>query len=147
MILHDKSHLDHGLTSEQTAYIFELFASRDGFFIETVELPDSLGTVPCGLYGPLMGDPPITSAYHSTADGRDLLSYERRGTREYTSRVVDLPPRPTRKVTVIAGPHDEHACILYTAFGGPLTPQEPNDPTCKDPAASSEVWQYHALAK
>ncbi len=35
------------------------------------------------------------------------------------SRLVDHALRPTRFVTVIAGPHDGHACVLYFAFGGP----------------------------
>lgn len=51
MIKHPVSHVDHGLTEVQLKYILDQFADRQAFFIETIELPDDLGTVPCGLYG------------------------------------------------------------------------------------------------
>ncbi len=41
----------------------------------------------------------------------------------------------------------KHACVLYTAFGGPPTPQEPDDPGCKDVEASRRFWAEHALAR
>jgi hypothetical protein len=166
MIKHAASHVDHGLTEGQLRYLLDRFADRSAFFLETIELPEDLGTVPCGLYGPLMGDAPI---------GEADVSYVPRGTRAWTSRLVERPTRPTRKVTVIAGPHGEpcpqcttsawnilhraacptcggvgevkHACVLYTAFGGPASPQEPGDPDCKDPEASAAFWRTHALAK
>lgn len=167
MIKHAESHLDHDLTNAQVAFIMERFANRDAFFIETVELPSELGTVPCGLYGPLVGDPPIAEPE---------VSYAARGTRAWKSRLVAKPMRASRLLTVIAGPHRETcpqcggrgtwkpmakiesdlmpgeeivcdytpspimpgqpqcedgalawSCILYTAFGGPLAPQEPGD--------------------
>ncbi len=158
MKIHKESHLDHHLTPAQTAHIAAKFADRsESFFMETFELPDDLGTVPCGLYGPVMGDPPVSDAEATRA---------RRGERAWQSRLVDRPARPTRMVTVIAGAHTEtcstcegkllglamsgapgpnvsgwsvgcdhcnstgklqHACILYTAFGGPQAPQEPGD--------------------
>lgn len=175
MIKHNDSHVDHDLTAEQLRYLLDHFADRNSFFLETIELPEQLGTVPCGLWGPIMGDSPISDAE---------VHHARRGTREWTSRLVDRPMRPTRKVTVIAGPHEEkcprcggdgtcisldipyganpltyscsscdgtgtkkHVCILYTAFGGPASPQEPGDPGCKDPAVSATFWREHALAK
>jgi hypothetical protein len=135
---HPASHVDHGLTEAQLRYLLDRFADRDSFFIETVTLPRDLGTVPCGLYGPLMGDPII---------GEAEVTYARRGDRAWDSRLIALPPRQQHEVTVIAGPHEEHNCILYTAFGGPLAPQEPGDPGCKDPAASAVFWREHALAR
>lgn len=138
MIRHRDSHVDHGLTKAQLHYLLERFADRDGFFIETLTLPSALGTVPCGLYGPIMGDPAI---------GEPEVHYARRGERTWDSRLVDLPPRMQHEVTVIAGPHEAHVCVLYTAFGGPLAPQEPGDPSCKDLAASTTFWREHALAK
>jgi len=175
MIKHRDSHVDHDLTEEQLRYLLDRFANRDAFFIETITLPRDLGTVPCGLYGPLMGDPLI---------GDDEVHYVQRGERAWASRLVDLPPREQHEVTVIAGPYEEkcprcdgngdrlsldipyganpmtypcsacvgtgtkkHACVLYTAFGGPASPQEPGDPTCKDPEASAVFWREHALAK
>lgn len=217
MIKHHDSHIDHHLTEAQLRYLLDRFADRNAFFLETIELPETialpehdcdtaishdvkiisppyraargarscvqLGTVPCGLWGPIMGDPPIDEAE---------VQHAPRGNRAWTSRLVDRPARQTRAVTVIAGPHEEkcprcggsgecisldiqspqptkspygsnpmtyacsdcagtgtkrHACILYTAFGGPAAPQEPGDPGCKDPAASAAFWQEHALAK
>lgn len=148
MIRHKDSHLDHGLTPTQIEYILERFAGRDAFFIETVELPPELGTVPCGLYGPVMGDGPIAdyNVDDDTTWGLGLAFYRARGTRAYESRLVRRPTRPTNKVTVIAGPHDSHPCVLVTAFGGPATPQEPGDPSCKDVEASKAFWSEHALA-
>ena len=175
MIKHRDSHVDHGLTENQLRHLLDHFADRSAFFIETIELPEDLGTVPCGLYGPIMGDAPVKEAD---------VGHEHRGNRAWKSRLVDLPTRPTRKVTVIAGPHEEkcprcggsgecvsldipygahpmtyacsvckgagtqkHDCILFTAFGGPSAPQEPGDPGCKDPAASAAFWRDHALTK
>ena len=166
MINHRDSHVDHNLTEDQLRYLLDRFADRNAFFLETIELPDQLGSVPCGLWGPIMDDPPIeeTEVHH-----------EHRGTRAWTSRLVERPTRPTRMITVIAGPHEEtctrcngdgqigswkaaipcscnagkivYACVLYTAFGGPASPQEPGDPGCKDPVASAAFWREHALAK
>ena len=175
MIKHRDSHIDHGLTEAQLQYVLERFAARNEFFIETITLPGELGTVPCGLYGPLMGDAPTSPS---------LVRHVARGDRTWSSRLVDLPPRQQYELTVIAGPHEEtcsscegrgfytdpapigsgstlgasqtcraceggkikHACILYTAFGGPATPQEPGDPGCKDVEAATKFWAEHALA-
>lgn len=108
MIKHNDSHMDHGFTAEQWAHIFERFAGRDAFFVETFELPEALGTVMNGLYGPSCGDPPVS--LHD-------VHLETRGNRAWFSRMVDWPARPTRFVRVIAGPRDGHSCVLYTAYG------------------------------
>ena len=146
MIKHRDSHVDHNLTEEQLRYLLDRFADRDAFFLEMIDLPEQLGSVPCGLWGPILGDQPVDEAE---------VRYEQRGTRAWTSRLVDRPTRPTRTITVIAGPHEEtseagtikHACMLYTAFGGPASPQEPGDPGCKNPDTSAAFWREHALAK
>jgi hypothetical protein len=138
MIRHPDSHVDHDLTEGQLRYLLDRFTHRDGFFVETITLPNDLGTVPCGLYGPLVGDVAIRE---------DEVTYARRGNRGWDSRLVALPPRQQHAVTVVAGPHEGHTCVLYTAFGGPAAPQEPGDPGCKDPAASAAFWRDHALAK
>lgn len=98
MIIHKDSHVDHHLTSDQLKHIETRFAERVGFFVETFELPTALGTVPCGLFGPLMGDSPVTD---------EEASWMKRGAREYPSRVIERRPRRTSKVTVVAGPHEE----------------------------------------
>jgi len=174
MIKHPDSHVDHNLTEDQLKYLLDRFADRNSFFLESIELPEQLGSVPCGLWGPIMGDPPVDEAD---------VHHGRRGDRPWTSRLVDRSTRSTRLVTVIAGPHEEtcttcegkiislaapgadtygwvigcdhcggtgkikNACVLYTAFGGPASPQEPGDPGCKDPAASAAFWREHALTK
>ena len=136
-----ESHLDHGLTDEQVNFLLEKFADRSEFFIETIELPEELGTVPCGIYGPSMGD---------VAVSEDQVHYAARNDRPYPSRLIDREPRQVRQVSVIAGPHEEDgekiACALYTAFGGPVAPQEPGDPTCQDLDASKIFWSEHALS-
>lgn len=130
------SHLDHGVTTAQLAWLLEQFGDRDGFFIETVDLPTRLGTVPCGLYGPLMGDDPV---------GR-VAARAPRAPREWPSRLVHRPLRQVSQVSVIAGPHEGDACVLYTVFGGPVAPQEPGDPKCNDKEASESFWAEHALS-
>ena len=133
------SHVDHNLTAEQISWLKNNFQERDGFFVESVLLPETLGIVPCGLHGPLMGDEPVADSD---------VTLERRGEREYRSRTVDRPTRPTRTVTVIAGPHEKDTCILYTAFGGPVAPKEPGDESLGDDerAESEEFWSKHALS-
>jgi len=137
MQLHTDSHVDHGLSPEQLSYLLARFADRDAFFIETIELPPELGTVPCDLLGPLVGDDPVLE--HE-------VTYMARGARTWKSRTKMVSqPRSSRLITVIAGPHDGQPCVLFTAYGGPLAPQEPDDPGCKDVEASKAFWAEHAL--
>ena len=134
------SHLDHGLSKEVIKFIKRKFGKKKKFFIDTVKLPEGM-SVPCGLYGPIVDDTPVME---------HMVTYERRGEREYPSRLINLPPRQTNIITVIAGPHENEKCILYTAFGGPLTPKEPGDSTIKSKAerkGSEKFWAEHALAK
>lgn len=134
------SHLDHGLTENHVAWLREHFAGRDVFFLETVELPPDLAPLSCGLHGPLMGDAPVPESE---------CTYVRRGDRPGASRLCDRVPRPTRLVTVIAGPHGNEPCILYTAFGGPQAPRESFDPGLDDAgrAVSEAFWAEHALSR
>ena len=113
-ILEGISHLDHGLSEDHVQWILEKFGERDCFFIETVELPEGLGSLDCGLYGPLMDDAPVCE---------DEVVYTQRGDRPGTSRMVKRVMRKTRLVTVIAGPYGDEECILYTSFGGPQSPR------------------------
>lgn len=135
------SHLDHGLTDAQVAHIAERFAERDSFFIETFELPEDLGTVPCGLHGPLMGDDPV--------DDSEVTYVVREG-RPCASRLCDRKPRLVSTVTVIAGPEGDDPCILFTAFGGPLAPREPGDLDIQsddEREACRVFWAQHALSR
>lgn len=142
------SHLDHGLHARQIAFVQERFANRDAFFIETVELPEELGTVPCGLIGPATGGAPVDELE---------VRYTVRGDRKCASRVMrsSYTPLRVRTVTVIAGPagkddglSEDYPCVLYTAFGGPQAPREPGDPsigTWEELVASRAFWAQHAL--
>lgn len=135
------SHLDHDLTPAHLAFILRRYADRTAFFIETITLPESMPAVPCGLYGPTMGDDLLLLTVGN-------IHMAPRPPRQYPSRLVDLPPRPSRLLTVIAGPHEGDDCVLYTAFGGPLAPKEPGDPTLspEQRQASKDFWDVHALA-
>lgn len=140
LLISHESHLDHGLTVEQVAYILDLFKGRNSFFIETFNLPRKLGEVPCALYGPIMGDPPVAERY---------VHYASRGGRKTMSRLVNRKVRMVNLMSVIAGPHGDLQCLLYTAFGGPVAPREPGDPglqSDKDIAESEAFWSEHALA-
>lgn len=133
------SHVDHGLTKAHLDYILQRYSDRNQFFIETITLPAELPSLTDALYGPANGDAPVPDAD---------VHFAQRGNRPGDSRMIDAPLRPTRKLTVIAGPHEGHPCVLYTAFGGVLTPKEPFDPTLDlaQWAESKEFWSQHALA-
>jgi hypothetical protein len=155
MKLHKDSHLDHGLSAQQLAHVLLMFEGRDGFFTETITLPEELGTVPCALFGPCMGDKPIPSF---------VVEMQQRGDRSYKSRVITIGTdgakildmkRRVNTLSVIAGPHDGHPCVLYTVFGGPIAPREPGDPTHSDGTAKGRAalaesiafWAEHALVE
>jgi hypothetical protein len=82
------------------------------------------------------------------------VEYRPRPSRSYPSRIL-LPAAmpewhwnlPSALLTVIAGPNGDLPCMLYTAFGGPLAPREPADPTLPESerAASEAFWAVHAL--
>jgi hypothetical protein len=133
------SHLDHGLTDAHVAWIATIFADRSSFFIETIELPDDLSPLRCALHGPLVGESPIQESE---------VRYVRRGDRAGESRVCDRPFLETRLVSVIAGPHGDDPCVLFTAFGGPAAPREPWDPSldASERERSEKFWARHALS-
>jgi len=139
---HADSHLDHALTEAQVEFVLSLPAKAGEVTVQTVELPDGLGLVPCGLYGPTMGDAPVTDSE---------VEMVVRGDRKGESRLVGRSPRLQRKVTVISGPHDGDSCVLFTAFGGPQAPREPFEFAADDDSdaaqESRKFWSEHALAK
>jgi hypothetical protein len=142
LTINAESHLDHGLSPAHVAWLLETFKDKDAFFIATVEIPTHLDSVECGLYGPAMGDSPVTEA---------LVHYAVRPSRRCASRIVPLVPRSTRLLTVVAGPSGPIDCLLYTSYGGPAAPREPGDPSiaCNDEEAlveSRNFWADHALA-
>lgn len=135
-----ESHLDHGLTESQVEFILKIEVPAGTVTVKTIELPENLGTVPCALYGPKMGDDPIDE---------DDVTYKVRGNRKGESRVVNLPMRPTRVVTFVAGPHNGEEGVLYTAFGGPSSPREPfefDDHMSEEAREPLNFWSEHALS-
>jgi hypothetical protein len=142
----EASHLDHDINATQTSHAVAsarraiVEQGLTGLCIHTVELPEQYGTVPCGLYGPLMGDEPVPEAE---------VVYEVRGDREGASRLVKRPTRQVRTVTVIAGPHEGEPWVVYTVFGGPVSPREPFNVPEDDTDALAEsraFWAVHALS-
>ncbi len=132
MKVHAESHLDHNINPAQLEHLCALFANRNAFFVETVELPEHLGTVPCAL----QLDVPESE-----------VRYEKRGDRAWTSRLCLREPRNVREVTVVAGPIEgETEIVIYTVYGGSCAPQEPGDPGCRDVEASKLFWARAALS-
>lgn len=139
-----ESHVDHGLGIEQLCFALGRltdqvdldFAPHTATHVVAVELPERLGTLSCALYGPVMGDPPVTDAFMRHRSGR-----------AGESRMIEAPMRDTRTATVIVGPH-EGRLVLYTAFGGPVAPREPWDPglSAEGKVESEAFWREHALA-
>ncbi len=153
LTLTSASHLDHNLTPEHVAYVLARYQERSGFFLETFTLPAELSDLENALYGPIAGDDPVPEAN---------VCYRIRGDRRWASRMMAfgafLPAladsrgmRPTRQLTVIAGPMGPgENCVLYTAYGGPAAPREPGDLTLPDwdaVQASRAFWAEHALAQ
>ena len=135
-----ESHVHESCKGDVLVYALEQLKERTGFFIQQITIPSMIGTVDCDLYGPLAGD--------SVVLDKDCW-LGARGTRTNLSRLVKRPSKKTNVVTVIAGPEGNDPCVLYTIFGGPLSPKEPTDPTLKGEeqiAESKAFWSVHALA-
>jgi hypothetical protein len=105
----------------------------------TMDLPDGM-TLPCGLYGPTMGDEPVAE---------DQVYYRHRGFRTWKSRIRENAlPREVGQATIIAGPHEGKRWVLYTVYGGSSAPREPGDTrgrSIKDLAEGEAFWSTHAL--
>jgi len=130
-------HADHGISSAQLSYAYDKIVADtpDGFFIRQVVLPHELGNVPCGLHGPAMGDPAVTD---------EEVTYESRGDRPWSDRLVNREPRFVNYVQAI-GIRDGDKVQLFTCYGGPLAPQNPSDPSNQDVEGSKTFWALHAL--
>ena len=132
-------HADHGITDDQMAHIQASLAAsvkEDGFFIVEGKIPTELGSVPCGLYGPAMGDEPV--ADHS-------VIMEERGDRPYADRMLDAPSRPVNYVQSI-GIREGTKFTLFTVYGGPLAPNTPKTPatgTLKGPKNFGGIMPSH----
>lgn len=132
------AHSNIGFTPEQLKYVKEQIVSNadNGFFIKKITIPFELGSVPNALYGPAAGDPPIKE---------EDVFYKKRGLRGWEDRMIDLPPRPTQVAHAI-GERDGNKIKLYTVYGGPLAPRNPDDPDNPDIEQSKVWWSEHALS-
>jgi len=140
-------HKDHGISDAQFDHIFQAISAkrraRSRFLLVKVTIPAELGSVPCGLHGPAMGDDPI-----SDSEVEYLVRGNDDDPRTWADRMCSRPTRPVNYVQAIgmvskAG----DACTLFTVYGGPLSPQNPDDPNNNDPQAAREFWAQHALSK
>lgn len=133
-------HQDHDVSPDQLAHVcatLERSLVKSGPFILRIELPPSLGQVPCGLHGPIMGDAPV--------EDEDIVFWKRGG-RRYVDRCVDRPVRMVSYVQAIGELDERGFCSIATIFGGPLAPMNPDDPKCSDVEASELFWASHALS-
>jgi len=140
-------HADHGINDAQKEYIFssiEDMVDDDGFFIREIFMdacdhvdgkyvPENT-LVPCGLYGPAMGDAPVVEA-----------EMVQRSEDRPADRMIKAPFRQVGYVQAI-GIKEGNEFKLFTVYGGPLAPQNPADPNCQDIEASTKFWSEHALA-
>jgi len=142
-----RSHLDHGIAPDQLAYVllalnYSKATVKVGpygpFFIAEVELPEVFGVAPCALHGPVTGELPVLEAE---------AFYATRGKRPNKSRLCRRLKTTSRTITaiVIADEDSPGNQRIDTAFGGPLSPMEVDDPENKDKATSEKFWAQHAL--
>jgi hypothetical protein len=143
LMLRDDGHYEvHKLTSEHLEWLGnqpEVLAAKGPV---TLTLPDDLPELPNAIVGPTMGDDPVSDNHPA------IYSKSRGDGRNYESKMMRGEHRTTRMITAIARPHKETGRpFLITAFGGPLAPKEPNDPTLRDEERkqSEEFWSQHAL--
>lgn len=140
LLIHPDSHLDHGLSVEHLSFLLKRFTDKNEFFIVTVTIPSELPQLSCSLYGPLMGDEPVNE---------NEVFYRKRSGRAGLSRLIQKPKRESSLLTVIGGPHGQHSCILYTAYGGPGgAPREPweLESGSQKRKESDAFWALHALS-
>lgn len=132
-------HADHGISKETLEWaLAEIHPT--GFFLRTLTLPEGHPELSSALYGPKAGDAPVAE---------DDVYYRQRSPDRPVSRMVALPKRPTRLLTII-GMAAEEGVTIYTAHGGPAAEREPGDPTLTPGTFEHETaalfWEKHALA-
>tara|TARA_B100000131_G_scaffold221323_1_gene212878 strand:- start:55091 stop:55579 length:489 start_codon:yes stop_codon:yes gene_type:complete len=134
------AHDDHDLTEEQTNYVQTLPRLLDrpeeSFILEVVPLPEHLGTVPCGLYGPAAGDAPVEES---------SVFYMQRGERRGPSRMVRREYRPARNIVVIG----IRGGVCFTMYGSRAESSSPREPwdarEMEEYARCVAFWKEHAL--
>ena len=133
-------HADHGIPHFTVLQIVQALDLPEGFFLRTTELPEGAPDAMNALYGPKSGDKAVAESE---------VFYAQRTPDRPPSRMIALPKRPTRTVTII-GMAEPDGVVVYTVYGGPAAEREPGDPTiANDPAmlkAAKDFWSKHALA-
>ena len=144
------THTDHGLLPQHWGFVLDVAGmhvaacEQEGGgltpLIRAVTLPSGCPDVENGLYGPACGDAPVTD---------DEVTLER----PWADRLVARPTRPTRLLTIVAVPEFRDVpekgkrLVAFTAYGGPMAPQNPEDPGNRDPEGARVFWSQHALAR
>ena len=103
----DLGHDDHGLDQPHLEFIDSVFEGKKGFFIDVFTMPEKCTDLLCALYGPSVGDEPITE---------DEINYKVRNGRAGTSRLVSRAHRPARNM-VVCGIAGGQSPVIYTAYG------------------------------
>ncbi len=131
-------HADHGLVSEHFTAIEKAVEGIQGFFIKVISL-DGLPPLESALYGPSVGDDPVSDA---------ILVV--RNNRPGPSRMVRRPMKLATGLVAI-GMVNEEGILLFTAYGnthGIVAPREPWDKGLseEEKKQAEEFWAVHALA-
>ena len=134
-------HADHSMDSRSLAWCLSQVNTM-GFFLQTFTIPEDHSNAVNALYGPVCGDEPVQGV---------LL---RREGRNFDDKMIDLPTRPSRLVTVI-GIQEKDGFVVFTAHGGPAAEkneqqvrQEFEEGKCSqaDVDRVAKFWQEHALS-
>ena len=142
VVFPEVAHDDHPITDQQMEWIQthpDLLAEPNGtFLIKVLTMPEELGTIPSGLYGPAAGDGPIME--------EDVV-YEERGDRKGSSRKVNMPNRPARNICVI-GRKGIVAFTIYGTQSSEPSPKEPFDSFANEEERQKSIdfWSRHALS-
>lgn len=139
LIITKQSHTDHNIPDRTLGQIVDMFDDKNEFFKGEFTVPDGK-TIPCGLYGPAMGDGIVD---------RNAVFMVKRGDREGLTPMIKKPMRESNKFFIVGGPNGPDACILYTCYGGPEAVREPWDPSIADnphdKTLATMYWKQHAL--
>jgi len=134
------THVDHALTPGHLEFVLSRFADRRAFFLETIELPEELSSLPCTLHGPMMG--------HRAHHARRSVAHAGRSGPVAADDGCRLGLGDGR-VAVVGGLDAKGEMVLYTAYGGPAAPREPWDRGLDEElrAESERFWSEHALSR
>ena len=134
-------HDDHSMDSRSLTWCLSR-VNTEGFFLKTFTIPEDHSDTVNALYGPVCGDEPVSGT---------LI---RREGRNFDDKMIDLPTRPSRLVTVI-GVKEKDGFVVFTAHGGPAAEknlqqvlQEFDDGKCSqaDVDRVRAFWEEHALS-